>query len=95
MFDAGQETSNSEQSVDYSCEWYDARVKDFQAAQRMRDRVRTALQAPISQYKACVLYVEDRVEKQTPWFYTPQRAQKALEIMQAKHGFKSCTLYRD
>ena len=60
-----------------------------------RDRRRTACQAPISQTKLCVLYLVNRRERRSAWFYTEERARKALELMQAKYGARNCILYRD
>jgi hypothetical protein len=61
--------------------------------QRLRDKERTAVQAPISGAKRCVLYRKDGIEKRTPWFYTAERASRALAIMQARYG--AAVLYRD
>lgn len=36
--------------------------------------------------KQCVLYLKDKVEYRTAWFYSKQRAEKALEIIKAKFG---------
>lgn len=63
--------------------------------QRARDRSRTALQAPISQTKLCVMYLVNRRERRSPWFYTEARARQALELMRAKYGARNCILYRD
>ena len=60
-----------------------------------RDRRRTACQAPLSQNKLCVLYLVNRREHRSAWFYTEERARKALELMQTKYGARNCILYRD
>lgn len=62
---------------------------------RARDKMRTAVQAPLSDQKRCVLYTVNRRERRTPWFYTEAHARKALELMQAKYGARNCILYRD
>ncbi|OPF63884.1 hypothetical protein [Hydrogenophaga sp. H7] len=82
--------------VDESGEWV-TRRREITHLQhlRARDRMRTACQAPLSSNKLCVLYVVNRREKQSPWFYTPERAQQALALMQAKYGERNCILFRD
>lgn len=62
---------------------------------KKRDRTRTACQVPLSSEKLCVLYVVNRKERRSPWFYTPERARHALALMQAKYGARNCILYRD
>ncbi len=52
-------------------------------------------QAPISQTKLCVMYLKDRKEHRTPWFYREDHARQALQMMQAKYGQKNAILYRD
>jgi hypothetical protein len=62
---------------------------------RARDKMRTAVQAPISDQKRCVLYLVNKRERCSPWFYTEARARQALELMQAKYGARNCILWRD
>lgn len=46
------------------------------------------LEVTLDEYptKRCVLYLKDRVEYRTAWFYSKQRAFRALEIMRSKYG---------
>lgn len=66
-----------------------------QMTEALETKGRTALQAPLSQTKRCVLYVVNGRERRSPWFYRDETARKALELMQAKHGVRNCMLYRD
>jgi hypothetical protein len=68
---------------------------DAVECRRTRDKRRTALQAPLSQTKLCVLYLVNGRERSSPWFYRDETARKALELMQAKYGVRNCILYRD
>ncbi|MBA1238718.1 hypothetical protein G7015_09540 [Pseudomonas kunmingensis] len=61
---------------------------------QVKDRTRTAIQAPIGRPK-CVIYLKDRKEHRTAWFSSQERAQQALEIMQAKYGTKNAIIYLD
>lgn len=62
---------------------------------RERDRLRTALQAPIGPLRICVLYLVNGEERRTPWLHSRERAQEALCILQAKYGEGRAVLYRD
>lgn len=82
--------------VDESGEWVTRRREITHLEHlRARDRMRTAVQAPLSDQKLCVLYVVNKREKRSPWFYKPERARQALALMQAKYGQRNCILYRD
>ena len=63
--------------------------------QREKDKKRTALQSPISQTKLRIFYLKDHVEHKSPWFYSNDRANKALEILRAKYGESNAIIYRD
>jgi hypothetical protein len=63
-----------------------ATVDSLRSTLSPRDRMRHALQAPIASPKYCVLYDIGREEHRTPWFYQPEHARKALDIVQRKHG---------
>ena len=43
--------------------------------------------------RACVLYIKDGIEQQSPWFSSRARAQQAKAIIQKKYG--ACVLYVD
>lgn len=60
-----------------------------------RDKNRTALQAPLSATKCCVLYLKDKKEYRTAWFYRPDNAQRALKIMRKKYGQKNAIICLD
>ena len=60
-----------------------------------RDKNRTALQAPLSETKCCVFYLKDKKEFRTAWFYHPENAQRALQVMKKKYGDKNAIIYRD
>ena len=60
-----------------------------------RDKNRTALQAPLSETKSCVFYLKDKKEFRTAWFYRPENAQRALQVMKNKYGEKNAIIYRD
>lgn len=62
---------------------------------RERDRLRTALQAPIGPLRVCVLYLVNGKEQRTPWFHSYERANQALRIMAAKYGERNVGLLRD
>lgn len=62
---------------------------------RLRDRRRTALQTPIASAKYRVIYVVGGKERKSSWLYTEQRAKKAFDLMQAKHGQSSAIIYMD
>ena len=62
---------------------------------RERDRIRTALQSPLSANKSCVLYLKEKKEFRTAWFYRPENAQRALQIMAQKYGEKNAVIYCD
>ena len=62
---------------------------------QMKDRIRTALQAPISSTKMCVIYRKEGREIRSPWFYREDHARKALSIMQKKYGESNAILYLD
>ena len=64
-------------------------------AKRERDRSRTALQAPLSANKSCVFFLKGKKEFQTAWFYRPDNAQRALQIMKQKYGEKNAVIYCD
>lgn len=66
---------------------------DALAQLRARDQMRTAIQAPLSDKKQCVLYLVNGRERRSPWFYREETARRALTLMQAKHG--RAILYRD
>lgn len=59
------------------------------------DAARHAHQAPLSDFKACILYRSNGPERRSPWFYSEGRARTALKLMQAKHGERNAILYRD
>lgn len=63
--------------------------------QREKDKKRTALQSPISQTKLCIFYLKNHVQHKSPWFYSNDRANKALEILRAKYGESNAIIYRD
>lgn len=60
-----------------------------------RDKLRTAVQAPISQTKLCVFYLVNGRERRSPWFYSDTTAQRALTLMQEKYGRRNAILFRD
>lgn len=60
-----------------------------------KDDKRTALQAPISAPRYCVLFLKNKIEHQTAWFYRKDHARKALALMKAKHGEKNAIIYVD
>ena len=63
--------------------------------QKLKDRRRTACQAPISTEKRCVMYMVNGKERRTPWFYREEIAQRALKVMQTKYGERNCLIYVD
>lgn len=65
------------------------------AARIRRDKLRTAMQAPISAPMYCVLYLKNGRERRSPWFYRRDHALTALELMQAKYGKKNAIIYLD
>ncbi|ANY87630.1 MULTISPECIES: hypothetical protein [Pseudomonas] len=60
-----------------------------------KDRLRTALQAPISAPMYCVLYLKEKRECRSPWFARREHAQAALDLMQAKYGKGKAIVYVD
>ena len=50
------------------------------------DQLRHALQAPIAGPKYCVLFTRNGAERRTPWLYSLDRAQRALEICTRQFG---------
>lgn len=66
-----------------------------QQHQKIKDRMRTACQAPISSEKSCVMYRVNGKEKRTPWFYREETIQRALKLMQARYGERQCGIYVD
>lgn len=62
--------------------------------QRLKDRDRTARQAPIG-WPRCVMYLKNGKEHRTAWFSKEENAQRALEIMRAKYGAKKAIIYLD
>ena len=71
------------------------RVPITSQQRRERDRLRTALQAPIGPLRVCVLYLVNGKEQRTPWFHSYERANQALRIMAAKYGERNVGLHRD
>lgn len=60
-----------------------------------RDKNRTALQTPLSRTKNCVLYLKDKKEFRTAWFYRLENAERALQVMKKKYGDKNAIIYLD
>jgi hypothetical protein len=69
------------------------------AAQRrfadlQRDK-RPMPQAPIAAPRYCVMYLKAAREHATPWFYQPEHARRALDIIQRRYGEKNAIIYVD
>ncbi|BCG22044.1 hypothetical protein TUM18999_02350 [Pseudomonas tohonis] len=71
------------------------RAKLALSARIERDRLRTAMQAPISAPRYRVLYLKDGKEKHSAWFYKHDYARVALQLMQKKYGDKKAIIYID
>lgn len=53
----------------------------------MADSKHTFCVTPLaSGHRYCVLYVEGGREKRSPWFSSPQRVNRALSVIAARHG---------
>ncbi|WP_039912408.1 hypothetical protein [Cellvibrio mixtus] len=59
------------------------------------DNTRHALQAPISQTKLKVMWLVNGKEKQSPWLYKREHAQRLLSLIQTKYGEKNAIIFRD
>lgn len=42
-----------------------------------------------------VLFLVNKRERKSPWFYSHERAQKAFDILTAKYGKRSAIIYVD
>lgn len=60
-----------------------------------KDRLRTALQAPLSAPMYCVFYLKENRECRSPWFARREHAQRALDLMLAKYGKLNAVIYVD
>lgn len=59
------------------------------------DKAREALQAPISAPSYKVMWLVNGKEKQSPWLYKKEHAQRALSLVQAKYGKQNAIIYVD
>jgi hypothetical protein len=59
------------------------------------DNARNALQAPISAPKYKVMWLVNGKEKKSPWLYKREHAQRALSLVQTKHGIQNAIIYVD
>lgn len=66
-----------------------------QQRQRERDRIRTAMQTPISTPRYRVMYLVNGRERKSAWLYDHDRAKQGLRLMQAKHGERNAIIYVD
>ncbi len=60
-----------------------------------RDRLRTALQQPISAPRFRVMYLVNGRERKSAWLYDSARAKRGLGMMQAKYGERNAIIYVD
>ncbi len=68
-------------------------LKKFKTKQY--DKAREALQAPISAPKYKVMWLAKGIEKKSPWLYQREHAQRALSLVQAKHGKQNAIILVD
>jgi hypothetical protein len=59
------------------------------------DKAREALQAPISAPAYKVMWLANGKQKQSPWLYRKENAQRALSLVQLKYGKQNAIIYVD
>lgn len=62
---------------------------------RLTKRARNFQQTPIASPRYCVMYLKERKEHKTAWFYRHAHAVRALEIMQDRYGEKNAIIFMD
>ena len=74
---------------------------ELQGKQKSRKRLRhprdtrSPLQAPIRAPRYCITYLDDGCKRRTPWFHSQEKAQRALEVVQARVGERNATILMD